>query len=372
MAGFEKESELAPLGFESEDDMNSIGLLKKDIVSLITSMLEGESDQTILTRMAASIDFVQLKARMVTVFLRFAGELLPRPAGYFKRVKNIPMGELDAALKPESFDDFVGEVFEIYNLISTLADGRVPDALGHIAKETLGEDQLGVFEYIRAHTGRIEVSVSNQLQRIYFPIPPVCRYLAAGSRQRLMTNVTRESHTTKIKGLIDAVPDLLDEMELSESLEADLIAIRPERLAALKGFSSLVGVAMNLEFLLFARRKFHYREPDIYDWVIDSIELMGWLQGTTSLILIFFFIINKKQIICKKGWRDFVAVNQDKYEPIVNEDQLAIGEMSIEMTHMILLLEGPEAPAFNMGDELDLGNFYTKAECFLLNFYFFI
>jgi len=68
----------------------------------------------------------------------------------------------------------------------------------------------------------------------------------------------------------------------------------------------VVGLLMNLIFLLFAKRKYHYREPDIADWIIDSIEILGWVQGTSSLILIFFFIINKKELICKKGWRDYV------------------------------------------------------------------
>lgn len=46
-----------------------------------------------------------------------------------------------------------------------------------------------------------------------------------------------------------------------------------------------------------------------------------------------------------------------------NEDRLDLSEMSIEMTHNILMTKGPEAPEFE-GEEggLVFGNCYTKFE----------
>ena len=57
--------------------------------------------------------------------------------------------------------------------------------------------------------GRIEVFVDGNLQRIYFPVKPVCQYLSVGARKKLMTEVDRESQATKVKGLMDSVPDLI-------------------------------------------------------------------------------------------------------------------------------------------------------------------
>ncbi len=46
--------------------------------------------------------------------------------------------------------------------------------------------------------------------------------------------------------------------------------------------------------------------------------------------------------------------------------------MSIEMTHVILMLKGPTANEFNLTPEQNFGNWFTKLEYNLLNMYFFI
>jgi hypothetical protein len=46
--------------------------------------------------------------------------------------------------------------------------------------------------------------------------------------------------------------------------------------------------------------------------------------------------------------------------------------MSVEMTHTILMMKGPEAPEFNDGKVKNFGNFFTKLEYYLYNVWFFI
>jgi hypothetical protein len=60
--------------------------------------------------------------------------------------------------------------------------------------------------------------------------------------------------------------------------------------------------------------------------------------------------------------------------PFENEDRLDLSEMSIEMTHNILMTKGPEAPDFQGEEEgtLVFGNCYTKFEYLMFNFLFFI
>ena len=59
--------------------------------------------------------------------------------------------------------------------------------------------------------------------------------------------------------------------------------------------------------------------------------------------------------------------------PFENEDRLDLSEMSIEMTHNILMTKGPEAPEFEGEDgALVFGNCYTKFEYQMFNFLFFI
>ena len=74
---------------------------------------------------------------------------------------------------------------------------------------------------------------------------------------------------------MNAVPDLIDEMNHNEELTRALLQITPKRLMRLKDFSTLVGIMINFFFLAFARTKFHYREKDIDEWLIDVIGYLG-------------------------------------------------------------------------------------------------
>jgi hypothetical protein len=108
---------------------------------------------------------------------------------------------------------------------------------------------------------------------------------------------------------------------------------------------------MNVLYLYYAARKYHFKVLDITDWVVDQIGIFGWVQGSSSFILIFFFAINKMNLITKKAWREYVASNNDPardppMQLITIEDRLTAREMSYEMTHQILMIKGPEAPEF--------------------------
>ena len=47
--------------------------------------------------------------------------------------------------------------------------------------------------------------------------------------------------------------------------------------------------------------------------------------------------------------------------------------MSIEMTHLILMVNGPESIEFNINkEETNFGNFFTRMEFRLINLYFFL
>ena len=55
-----------------------------------------------------------------------------------------------------------------------------------------------------------------------------------------------------------------------------------------------------------------------------------------------------------------------------NVDRLNVGEMSFEMTHLILIMKGPDAPEFSLQEVVDFGNWFTWSEYQLFNIYYFI
>lgn len=84
-----------------------------------------------------------------------------------------------------------------------------------------------------------------------------------------MISADRESQTTKVTCLLEAVPDLIDEMNHNDELANATIQITPARLTALKDFSSVVGMIMNLLYVYYATRVYHFKKLEITDWVVD-------------------------------------------------------------------------------------------------------
>lgn len=119
ISGFSTLGEIAHLGFEDEDALDEIGNFKQSIITLLTSLLEGEIDMEIIQRMGQSLDFNMMKDRMLTIFHRFAQKLL---GDENISVKDITLPKLDKLLQKESFDGSIAEAFEIFILIHSLAD----------------------------------------------------------------------------------------------------------------------------------------------------------------------------------------------------------------------------------------------------------
>ena len=169
--------------------------------------------------------------------------------------------------------------------------------------------QRKALEFVKFNTARIEVNVRGKLQRVYFPIKPECHELSVGLRDAFNESVIRTSQKTKVDGLMGKVPDLLDEMEANWELKAQTVPITPQFLQQLKDMSTYVGLIINCLYLIFATRDYHYREPYIEEWVISSIEYLGYIQATISGILIYLYAKSKQKLIIKAGWRRFVTAN---------------------------------------------------------------
>jgi len=69
ISGFEHENEILHLGLAPDtDEFESLMEFKKNIITMLTSLLEGEIDMDIMKRMAVSMDFPVMIERMTNVF----------------------------------------------------------------------------------------------------------------------------------------------------------------------------------------------------------------------------------------------------------------------------------------------------------------
>jgi hypothetical protein len=77
ISGYNDQSALAHLGFDdNQEDLKSIGVVKENIITMLTSLLEGELNMDIVDRMTKSLDFQVLRQRVAEIFYDFAMDQL--------------------------------------------------------------------------------------------------------------------------------------------------------------------------------------------------------------------------------------------------------------------------------------------------------
>ena len=197
-------------GAESDEDdpLDLVDEFISKIATMLTSLLEGEEDTEILSKMSFSLQMSDLKDRMLNVFGTYLREIDMYPplgedddedkptskhseAHGHNFLSSVSMTRVEAQLVGESFEGSIAEAFEIFILIQKLAE--LPEAAKHSMKSSFTADQFKVHDFLRTHTGRIEVARDGQLFREYFAIRPTCTYMSRAARVSVMTNVNRES-----------------------------------------------------------------------------------------------------------------------------------------------------------------------------------
>jgi hypothetical protein len=63
----------------------------------------------------------------------------------------------------------------------------------NLERKRFNAEQWKAYDFIRYHTGKIEINVHGNLQSVYFPVRPACHYISEESKKSLMENVNRES-----------------------------------------------------------------------------------------------------------------------------------------------------------------------------------
>ena len=137
-------------------------------VRLLLSIIEGRIDHDIFKNITLSLDdFEVIFERMNHVFKKFLqDELKLNP-------ETATLAQIQNSLKKDSFEGDIQEGFDIFILVSSLADSYI-DARRKIDAFR----QSNYFQFFEANTGQIEILMGpDQIQRVYFPVRPVCSFL---------------------------------------------------------------------------------------------------------------------------------------------------------------------------------------------------
>ena len=72
--------------------------------------------------------------------------------------------------------------------------------------------------YYTSNIGSVEIQFKSNLCRLFFRIPPMCKFLTRKSRQDIILNVSRKSHQEKIEDFFNKSKIYEFEMEYQQSL----------------------------------------------------------------------------------------------------------------------------------------------------------
>ena len=212
---------------EEDDPLSTLDEFIAKIAGMLTSLLEGEEDLMLLDRMNVSLQIPDLKNRMVNVFGNYLKEidLYPKCSEEeeglqttklselynYNFFQSVSMNKIEAKLEAASFESCIEEAFELYFLIEKMA---VLEGFSekHLTKASSTPDQNRVIDFLKSHTGTIEIARDGNLQKVFFAIRPTCGYLAPASRDIVMMKVERQSQQLKVESLMEWVPRLKDEM----------------------------------------------------------------------------------------------------------------------------------------------------------------
>ena len=147
--------------------MDSMDEYLSKISVILLSLLEGEEDSEICSKMAFSISIEDIKDRMLNVFGVFLHSIKLFPVIKLKEgqdettplkilsiensnnfLSDVSVNRINRKLQGDSFDGVLSEAFAIYILLLTLAEA-VPSAKQWIKKDFFTIDEWKVFEFLR-------------------------------------------------------------------------------------------------------------------------------------------------------------------------------------------------------------------------------
>ena len=288
---------------------------KQKLVTLLLSLLEGPADPDIINRMSVSLDFLMLKDRMYQVYRSFIIDLKGLDDPSDANIVNYSIGSINSDLKLDSLEGLVLEGFDIYILFQSLAaNSKVTRA--HLEDSEFTQTQKAAYDFFKFHTGRIEVNVNDELERVYFPIRPVWKYMTAQRKLNFILSANRESPSEKVRSLMESARTLILEMKHEASIENSKFMISPKTVHRIRDLSLLIALTINILQLIYLKldQNNYYITKTIDSKADNSITILNYILIGFSSLTIVLYIISEAPLILNRRWNDLTAYLKQTYD----------------------------------------------------------
>jgi len=322
------------LAFE-DPDHPLIMDVKEKTITLLISLLEGVSSKKTFIVFGSTLEFHVLKKRMAYVYRKCMVDS-----------EQDPYSVCDSRKVPEDiyFGD-LNEAFGIYMLMATLA---VHSDLARSAVNPSNfdsKDRVAV-EFFTQNAGCIEINWQDKLERVYYPIPPICAYLTEASRQKVLWGVSRESPGEKMMDFYTFTEELQAEMQHLEKMsQFKLISFISANFEMLKQVMLNMAYLINL-LLIWDMKATQTTKPydtvsDLYNHIAFSTDIIQYivlgLGGIQTLLCAFVLcgvLATNGPLAIDNAWNNRIRLLGKPSEDDPEPEEGSVG---------MLLNRGPEA-----------------------------
>ena len=303
--------------------------LIKNIIEFMLAIIEGSQDSFIISKASIHVNQDMFLLRMLNIYKLFDEDINKNIIDAFKNFKaqNLLSNKLFSSKSDMSFtrrrssnlsegislrngtktgsekkeglkvlvdskrkyNPIIMEGIMIFTLLSTIADlessfkERMASNIKEKSRDKEMEQLPKVIEYFEEKTASIEIiNINKNIQKIYFPVPYVTKFLSDTTKSTFEEDVNRESANEKIKGLVESFEDFFDEMQHYQMLNSLGIKVKLTYFDRLKDVSLVCVLLINL-ILLYSQDN---PDPEFTgDWTTIAITGLG------MTIMIIYFVI---------------------------------------------------------------------------------
>lgn len=207
----------------------------------------------------------------------------------------------------KNYNPIILEGIMLWTLLQTICDledsfkTRLKKLVAEINQSGDVKDLNKTVEFFKEKTASIEIfNSSKNIQKIYFPIQNVTRFLSEYTRKKFEENVNRESANDKIKGCLQDYNDFYDEMTHFQKLRALGIPVNLTYFEYLKNISLLCVVAANIILLLTDTST----DPQFGNSIEDRlVQFLGYIIMIIYMLIMGLWLVFNSHIDIKKTHR---------------------------------------------------------------------
>jgi hypothetical protein len=170
------------------------------------------------------------------------------------------------------------------------------------------KSMLGAFKHFRGGVAMIEiVTQADELQKIYFRLPKITKYMSFKSKEKLLNGFPRENPNDKINGLLESEQVALDEMNHFMYLRSKGIKSPYYYFSSLRNLNLLVAVVLGL-LIMFTNENSDK----------SALRALGTIQLVTSCLTWIAWAIFQMPLDLKRVLRLYEAEEKANRKPDSN------------------------------------------------------